>query len=76
MASNEDSGGSFQILSQQEKYIGELQQRWKCQIHSKDKDVYCYNDGHMCYILTIQNIGFWALEIVYFLFVDLMNAER
>jgi len=63
---NENDSGRI-ILGQREKYLEELQQRWKCPIHSKDKETYCYNDGHICYVLTIQNMGYWALEIVRFL---------
>lgn len=45
--------------------IAELQKRWHCDLHSKDKDAYCYQDvGSVCYELTIQNMTFWALEIV------------
>ena len=64
---NENDSGRI-ILSQREKYLEELQQHWKCTMHSKDKDTYCYKDGHICYVLTIQNLGYWALEIVCFTF--------
>ncbi|KAF8120014.1 hypothetical protein EV363DRAFT_1460284 [Boletus edulis] len=48
--------------------IRQLMERWKCAIHAKGSEhpVYCYtpSGGNVCYPLTIQNIAFWALQIM------------
>jgi hypothetical protein len=59
--------GAFDALKQQcAKIMGELQARWRCKLHSKDKDIYCWNltESSVCYVLTISNLGFWAVDIV------------
>jgi len=49
--------------------MGDLQKHWRCSIHSKDRDSFCWQlDGGLCYKLTFQQLGFWAIEIVSFLF--------
>jgi hypothetical protein len=48
------------------RVIGELQARWRCEVHSKDKDVHCWTatPGGVCYVLNLSNLGFWAVDIV------------
>jgi hypothetical protein len=53
------------IMEQRGKVIGELQVRWRCELHSKDKDsVSCWKDKDICYVLANQNLNYWAIEIV------------
>jgi hypothetical protein len=46
--------------------LAALQVKWWCELHSKDKDVYCWNSkpGDICYALSHSNLGYWAMEIV------------
>ncbi|KAI6033625.1 hypothetical protein BKA83DRAFT_16003 [Pisolithus microcarpus] len=47
--------------------IAELQERWRCDIHSKgpESPTYCYTgNGGICYALTHGNLSLWALEIM------------
>jgi hypothetical protein len=46
--------------------IADLQKRWKCEIHSKEKEKYCWKSEGICYELSHNNLGFWAIEIVGF----------
>jgi hypothetical protein len=58
--------GSIQGLNaERDKAIARLQTRWKCELHSKDKPVYCWNpSGAICYVLSHSNLGYWACDIV------------
>jgi hypothetical protein len=53
-------------MEQRRKAISDLQVRWRCEFHSKDKDVPCWNEngGGICYTLANHNLGYWAVEIV------------
>jgi hypothetical protein len=46
--------------------IAELQNKWRCEYHSKGKDLYCYVDpsNGLCYGLSHQDFGFWANRVV------------
>lgn len=47
--------------------IAELQEQWRCDIHSKgpESPTYCYTgNGGICYALTHGNLSLWALEIM------------
>jgi hypothetical protein len=46
--------------------IADLQKHWKCEIHSKEKEKYCWKSEGICYELSHNNLGFWAIEIVGF----------
>lgn len=46
--------------------IADLQKHWKCAIHSKEKDKYCWKFEGICRELSFNNLGFWAVEIVGF----------
>ena len=51
--------------------MADLQKRWKCTLHSKNKDAFCWqSDDGICYELTFNNLGFWAIEIVRLLHRD------
>lgn len=56
--------------------IAELQERWKCAIHSKNKEVYCWQSNGICYELSFHNLGFWAIEIVGFDIDDSDDADE
>jgi len=63
------SSGQSELSERRTNIIGELQERWKCSKHTKDRDVQCYNpSGNVCYVLTHSNLAFWALAIVCFSF--------
>jgi hypothetical protein len=53
-------------MEQRGKIISNLQARWRCELHSKDKDVPCWNENGsgICYALANHNLGYWAVEIV------------
>lgn len=54
-----------ELNERRKNIVAALQQKWRCEKHSKDQDVYCYSSGsNVCYALTHSNISFWALEIV------------
>jgi hypothetical protein len=44
--------------------IKDLQKQWRCEVHLKDKDVYCWQSDGLCYTLVHNNIVYWAIEIV------------
>ncbi|KAI9568347.1 hypothetical protein HD554DRAFT_2172429 [Boletus coccyginus] len=48
------------------KLVGKLQERWKCKIHSKGTDKWCYSPsgGNICQMLTISNLSFWAIQVM------------
>ena len=52
--------------TQQETVIAELQKMWRCEYHSKGKDLYCYVDpsNGLCFGLSHQNFGYWANQVV------------
>lgn len=62
------SGGELLDNDEQEKTVGALQERWRCDTHSRgtESSVYCYSPSGstICYPLTHSNIAFWAMEIV------------
>ena len=46
--------------------IADLQKCWKCTTHSKDKEKCCWQSEGICYELSFNHLGFWAIEIVGF----------
>jgi hypothetical protein len=48
--------------------IAELQGRWHCELHSsKGREAYCWNPPDargICYVLSLPNITYWAIDIV------------
>ena len=51
--------------------MADLQKRWKCVLHSKNKDTFCWqSDDGICYELTFNQLGYWAIEIVSISSVD------
>ena len=46
--------------------IADLQKRWKCDIHSKEKEKHCWQSEGICHELSFNHFGFWAIEIVGF----------
>lgn len=60
------SSAAFQRVQELRKAtMAELQTRWKCTLHSKNKDAFCWqSDDGICYELTFNHLGFWAIEIV------------
>ncbi|KAI9572444.1 hypothetical protein HD554DRAFT_2036032 [Boletus coccyginus] len=48
------------------KLVGKLQERWKCKIHSKGTDKWCYSpsSGNICQTLTISNLSFWTIQVM------------
>ena len=55
----------------QKTTVAELHKCWTCSIHSKDKDILCWqSDDGLCYELTFQHLGFWAIEIVSHRFIS------
>jgi hypothetical protein len=69
ISSLEDSSSSNPAFTHakelRKEAIADLQKRWRCSIHSKDKDIMCWqSDDGICYELTFQQLGFWAIEIV------------
>lgn len=50
--------------------MADLQKRWKCVLHSKNKDAFCWqSDEGICYELTFNQLGYWAIEIVSLLYI-------
>jgi hypothetical protein len=54
------------VLERRSNIIRDLQARWRCELHSKNKDITCWNehDTGICYELAIPDLGYWAVEIV------------
>jgi hypothetical protein len=49
----------------QKAAVADLQKHWKCALHSKNSDTFCWqSDEGICYELLYQQIGFWAIEMV------------
>ncbi|KAH9955581.1 hypothetical protein BGW80DRAFT_1258085 [Lactifluus volemus] len=47
--------------------VADLQQRWKCLLHSKTKETFCWQSpqsNSICYEFTFTQLGLWAMEIV------------
>ncbi|KAH9979303.1 hypothetical protein BGW80DRAFT_1248676 [Lactifluus volemus] len=50
----------------QKAVVADLQQHWKCLLHSKTKDTFCWQSpqsNRVCYELTFTHLGLWAMEI-------------
>ncbi|KAF8550140.1 hypothetical protein OG21DRAFT_1525349 [Imleria badia] len=49
------------------KLIQKLQERWRCKIHSKGNDKWCYSPSgsNICQTMTISNLSFWAIQIAH-----------
>ncbi|KIK74956.1 hypothetical protein PAXRUDRAFT_788134, partial [Paxillus rubicundulus Ve08.2h10] len=67
------SSGQLKGASRREELIKQLQERWKCDIHVKGPEslTYCYvpdEKSECCYPLTINNLSFWAIQIISFFF--------
>ncbi|KAL4065319.1 hypothetical protein J3A83DRAFT_4190698 [Scleroderma citrinum] len=62
------ASGQLEGSSCHEEQINKLQQQWKCKIHLKGphSPTYCYSlsGDNLCYLLTISNLKFWALQIM------------
>jgi hypothetical protein len=62
----------FDLIKQDRiRVIGELQERWQCDVHSKDKDTHCWKPAgsSVCYALTLSNLGYWAMDVVSVIFM-------
>lgn len=62
---NNPSSTFRQVDELRKATVGDLEERWKCVLHSKNKDAFCWqSDDGICYELTYNQLGFWAVEIV------------
>ena len=64
--SGESADPELDGASRRLKLIRKLQERWRCKIHSKGTDRWCYSPsgGNICQTMTISNLSFWAIQIV------------
>lgn len=54
-----------QVQDLRKATLADLQKHWKCKLHSKDKDAFCWqSNDNICYELSFNQLGFWAIEIV------------
>ncbi|KAH9955210.1 hypothetical protein BGW80DRAFT_1467220 [Lactifluus volemus] len=61
------SNPSTHTQMSQKVAVADLQQRWKCLLHSKTKETFCWQSpqsNSICYELTFTQLGLWAMEIV------------
>ncbi|KAG9317610.1 hypothetical protein JVU11DRAFT_1819 [Chiua virens] len=58
----------IQGFAEQEEVVKLLEERWRCDAHSKASKmpVYCYhhNESNVCYPLTQSNLAYWAFEVM------------
>ena len=70
MSGKEDSSSNAPEPNYAQRVIKEtladLQKHWKCSIHSKNKECFCWQFEGICYELSFNQLGFWAVEIVRF----------
>ncbi|KAI9573342.1 hypothetical protein HD554DRAFT_2167603 [Boletus coccyginus] len=64
--STKGSGTASDGASRRLKLVGKLQERWKCKIHSKGTDKWCYSPSgsNICQMLMISNLSFWAIQVM------------